>query len=66
MTTALQLATDVACAARRAKTIDRAAVEVLRVLDQHGTWFCRIVQREGISVDVPLPHPAKPKRKVKR
>jgi hypothetical protein len=65
-TTSLQLAIDIATAARKAKTVNLGAVAVLHTLDQQGAWFCRIVEREGISVDVPLPHPPKPKRKVKR
>lgn len=68
MMTALELATAIACEARRAKTTGHGAVKVLQVLDENRTWFCRIVeQRDGLTRDVPLPHPkpGKPRKKVR-
>jgi hypothetical protein len=63
-TTSLQLAIDIATAARRAKTVNLGAVAVLHTLDQAGVWFSKSVEdADGLTRDEPLP---KPTRKVKR
>jgi hypothetical protein len=63
-TTSLQLAIDIATAARRAKTDNLGAVAVLKTLDAQGVWFSRQREVEGITVDEPLPKPTRtPKAK---
>jgi len=55
--TTLELARQVAMAGRRHRSLERAAVEVLRTLDHHKTWFCKQRQVNGITVDTPMPRP---------
>lgn len=65
MTTSLQLAIEIATAARRAKTDNLGAVAVLHTLDQQGVWFSRQRDVDGLTVDEPLPKPTRTP-KVKR
>jgi len=65
-TTSLQLAIDIATAARKAKTVNLGAVAVLHTLDQQGAWFCRSVEDpDGLTRDEPLPKPTPVKRRSK-
>jgi hypothetical protein len=65
-TTSLQLAIDIATAARKAKTVNLGAVAVLHTLDQQGVWFSTSVEdADGLTRDEPLPKPERT-RKVKR